>query len=162
MVDFSKLDEFELVSIYSDSIKELRKRKIIRTNNVIGDLGEYLAIEYYCKTAGLPKLQAAPVGTQNVDALSTNGKRYTIKSTSGNTTGVFYGLNPKGSEEINERNFEYVIICKFDNDYKLIAIYELTWDDFLKHKKWHKTMNAWNLTISRTLIADSTTIYCAE
>jgi len=126
MIDLSKLSEFELVAIYSDSIKELRKRGVIRTNNVIGELGEYLAIEYYCKT-----------------------------------TGVFYGLNPKDSEEINERNFEYVIICKFDNDYKLIAIYELTWDDFLKHKKWHKTMNAWNLTISRALIADSKTIYCA-
>ena len=27
MLDFSKLDEFELVSIYSNSVKELRKRE---------------------------------------------------------------------------------------------------------------------------------------
>jgi len=62
----TKLSDEELISCYSLVTTELRHRKIIRTNNVIGEIGEYLAINYYNKTKGLPKLQAAPPGTQNI------------------------------------------------------------------------------------------------
>ena len=94
-MDVLKCTNQELINTYSQVIKELKKRNIIRTKNVVGELGEFLAIEHYCKTPGLPNLQAAPVGTQNIDAISRSGERYSIKSTSGNVTGVFYGLEPK-------------------------------------------------------------------
>ena len=45
-----KIDQLstkEVIKLYSASIKELKRRKIIRTNNVIGDMGEYLAIAHY-------------------------------------------------------------------------------------------------------------------
>lgn len=63
---------------------------------VIGDLGEYIAVDYYCSITNLPKLQSAPIGTQNIDAISINDYRYIIKSTS-TTTDVFYGLNESNS-----------------------------------------------------------------
>lgn len=157
-MDLSRLKDNEVIQLYSDSIKELKRRGILRTNNVIGELGEYLAIDYFCKTAGLPKLQAAPVGTQNIDAISRSGDRYSIKSTSGNSTGVFYGLQPKGSTLPDVQKFEYVLICKFDDNCNLEAIYQLTWEKFLLHKHWHSRMKAWNLTLSKALIADATVI----
>ena len=58
------LSTTDLIRQYSEAIKELKQRGVIKTKNVVGDLGEYLAIEYYCNTAGLPKLQAAPVNTK--------------------------------------------------------------------------------------------------
>jgi hypothetical protein len=121
----------------------------------LGDLGEYLVIQHYNKTSGLPKLQVAPPGTQNVDALSRKGDRYSIKATRGHGTGVFYGLSDKDSKEINEKKFEYVIIAQFDDDYILKRILELDWEAFLKNKRWHSRMRAWNLGISKKLIADS-------
>ena len=157
-MDLSKLKGNEVIQLYSDSIKELKRRGILRTNNVIGELGEHLAIDYFCKTAGLPKLQAAPVGTQNIDAISRSGDRYSIKSTSGNSTGVFYGLQPKGSTLPDVPKFECVLICKFDDNCNLEAIYQLTWEKFLLHKHWHSRMKAWNLTLSKALIADATVI----
>ena len=45
------------------AITELKRRKVIRTNNVVGELGEYLAIEIYNSTPGLPNLSPARVGT---------------------------------------------------------------------------------------------------
>ena len=158
-MNLKQLKDDELIHLYSDSIKELKARSIIRTKNVLGELGEYLAINYYNKTPGLPKLQTAPIGTQNVDAISRNGERYSIKSCTTNTTGVFYGLQPKGSVLPDKQAFEYVIICHFDDDYQLQAIYEITWDVFLKHKHWHSRMTAWNLVISKDLIKDSKKIY---
>ena len=68
-IDLSKLQNIDIIDLYSEIITELKKRQIIRTKNLLGDLGEYLAIDYYLNTPGLDNLQAAPAGTQNVDAL---------------------------------------------------------------------------------------------
>ena len=56
-------------------------------------MGEYLAIENYNKIANLPTLQKATASTQNIDAISNKGERYSIKSTSGTATGVFHSLS---------------------------------------------------------------------
>ena len=161
-MDLSKLTDDEIVNLYSQTIKELKARDIIRTKNVLGDLAEHLAVDIYCKTPGLPNLQKAPIGTQNIDAISRAGERYSIKATTGNGTGVFSGLQPKGSTEKDKQKFEYVIVCKFDNDYRLKLIYELTWDVFVKHKKWHSTMKAWNLSLSKDLLKECRIIYDSD
>lgn len=158
-MDLLKLRDCEVIDLYSQSIKELKRRGILRTNNVIGELGEHLAIEHFRNTAGLPNLQAAPIGTQNIDAISRAGERYSIKSTTKSSTGVFYGLAPKGSNIPDTQKFEYVLICKFGENCNLEAIYQLTWDKFVIHKHWHSRMKAWYLTLSRSLILDSTIIY---
>lgn len=161
-MDISKFKDEELIQLYSKTIKELKSRNIIRTKNVLGDLAEFLTIQYYCKTAGLPNLQVAPIGTQNIDAISRNGDRYSIKATSNNTTGVFYGLQPKDSLEADKQKFEYIIICKFDDEFHLKAIYQMDWDAFIKHKRWHSRMKAWNLTLTKETVADCLTIYKSE
>ncbi len=105
MNDLEQLSNSELLEYYSRILSLLKQRGVIRTKNLIGDLGEYYAIEYYNNTPGLSKLQAAPSGTQNIDAISRQGERYSIKSTTGNLTGVFYGLNPPNSDEQENQNF---------------------------------------------------------
>ena len=91
-MNLNQLNTTELINTYSEIIKLLKTRGVIRTKNLLGDLGEYLAIEHFNNTSKLSNLQAAPPGTQNTDAISRNGERYSIKSTTGNLTGVFYGL----------------------------------------------------------------------
>ena len=117
-------------------------------------MGEYLAIDFYNNTPGLPGLAVAPIGTENIDAISRKGDRYSIKSTSGNVTGVFYGLEPKGSTKQDKQKFEFVIICKFNNDYELEEILEMDWETFLKHKRWHSRMNAWNISLTKEVCND--------
>ena len=92
----------------------------IRTNNITGERGEQLAISYYNKTLGLPKLQAAPKGTQNIDAISKKGERYTIKTLMlpNKTTGVFYGMGTP-DKPITEKVFEYLIIVVINEYYEL-------------------------------------------
>lgn len=159
MKDLEELANEKLISLYSSIIKELKNRKIIRTKNIIGDLGEYLTINHYNNTPGLPTLQAAPAGTQNIDAISRNGERYSIKSTSRKLTGVFYGLNDLDSKEPEMQKFEYVVIVLFKGDFELDKILELNWQQFLEMKRWHKTMRAWNLSITQELISKSKIIY---
>ncbi len=158
-IDFTHLDNIQLIKSYPLLLKELRRKKVIRSKNIVGDIGEYLAIDYYNKTPGLPNLQPAPIGTQYVDALSRDGNRYTIKATTGKVTGVFYGLPPLGSEENPDRNFEFIIIVLFDSDYNLIRINEVTWNEFLNYKKWHSRMKAWNLPINKKLLNNTKTVF---
>ena len=158
-MNLNELNTTELIIAYSGIIKQLKNRGVIRTKNLLGDLGEYLAIELFNKTAGMPNLQAAPAGTQNIDAISRNGERYSIKATTGNITGVFYGLENPESKIADKQKFEFVLIVKFDDDYQLEKILQLNWDLFLKYKRWHKTMNAWNISITKALIEEADVLY---
>ena len=108
-MELGKLTDKDVITLYSDVIKQLKHRKIIRTNNVVGDLGEHLAIEVFNNDPTLPNLAPAPIGTENIDAISRKGDRYRIKSTTTNTTGVFYGMEPKGSDKKDPKKFEYVL-----------------------------------------------------
>ncbi len=154
-MDLSNLSIDELIDLYARIPEVLKERGVIRTNNFLGDLGEYIAIQHYNGIPGLPNLQAAPAGTQNVDAISRNGERYSIKSTRSNGTGVFYGLGDPESKKIDKQKFEYVIIVQFFDNFTVRRILELNWDLFLKHKRWHSRMRAWNLGISKKLISDA-------
>ena len=61
MINLQEKETKEIIQLYSMAIKELKHRGVIRTNNVVGELGEYLAIELYNNTPGLPNLSPAPV-----------------------------------------------------------------------------------------------------
>lgn len=162
-MDLSKLSNADIVSLYSQSIKELKLREIIRTKNITGELGEYIALEYYNNNTTLPNLQFAPPSTENIDAISRKGERYSIKTiTNKGSTGVFYGLPPQGSIKIPTQKFEYAVIVKLTDDFELERILELTWDEFMENKKWHSRMQAWNLSYSNKLISFSKNIYCKD
>ena len=154
MKEVNDLTDEELIQVYPALLKELKNRGIIRTNNLVGELGEHFVISHYNSDPSLPNLQLAPESTQNVDALSRNGERYAVKTIKGKsrTTGVFYGLND--IEDIGEekQKFEYAIVVKLDEDLAVEKILELDWKTFLKHKKWHSRMKAWNLNYTNVLI----------
>ena len=107
-MDLSNCSISELVSLYSQSIKELKKRGVLRTKNVVGELGEYLVLEQYDRNPELPNLSVVPVGTKNINAVSQEGERYSIKSTTSNITGAIYGLEPPNSTVIDKPLFEYI------------------------------------------------------
>lgn len=155
-INLNQLNNEELWLAYGEIQQELKRRGLVRTNNMVGERGEFLAIETYNSIPTLPKLQAAPEGTQNVDALSRKGERYSIKTVSepGSTTGVFYGCGEKDTATAPEKKFEYVIIVQIHKSYEPKRIIELTWDQFLKFRRWHSTMRAWNLSITKTVLLE--------
>lgn len=161
-MDLGSYSVIDLIDMYSKIVSEFRKRGVLRTNNVVGELGEYIVIENYLKNPELPNLSSLPVGTQNVNAMSQAGQRYSIKSISSTTTSVFYGLEPPESKKKNPQLFEYLVICKFGKDFSVEGIYELNWDMFLKHKKWNSRMQAWNIQLTNAVKKDSRTIFSNE
>ena len=147
-MNLEDLENDELISLYLKILKELKRREIIRTNNLIGELGEFIAASEYKKNSQLPQLQLNLKSTKNVDAISIKGERYAIKSSSGKGTGVFASLP---NEDDGIVHFEYLILVIFNKDYTLKEIYELTWKDFLRFKKIKPPENKWNLPITNEM-----------
>lgn len=59
-MNLKNLNTLELINAYSEIINTLKERGVIRTKNLIGDIGEYLAIEHINKTSGKSNLQFCP------------------------------------------------------------------------------------------------------
>jgi hypothetical protein len=155
-MDLDKISNEELLKMYGDIIKELKERKIIRSKNIVGDLGEYFAKSYYNSTKGLPTLLLTDKSTANIDAVSNKGERYSIKTVTSKTTGSFWGV----SKEKNKKIFEYLIIVCLTDEYELDRIIEIDWDNFYKHIVFNKRMNnACHITITKSLIDDSKIIF---
>ena len=150
-MNFDKLSDDEIVDSFSEVINQLKKRKIIDTKNVVGDLGQYLAIRHYCNTPSLPNLLKADTGTKHIDAISRKGERYNIKTTTGRTTSAFWDLNPPNSRKKDGQIFEYVIIVLLNDNYTIKKIIELNWKQFLKLKRWHNYMKTWDLSVTKKL-----------
>ena len=93
MID-ENLSTEDIINLYPEILKELKKRKVIETNNLVGEVGQFLAREHYNKNPKLPNLDPAAVGTKHIDAISRKGERYSIKSASSGVTGNFFGLEP--------------------------------------------------------------------
>ena len=152
-MDLKKLSVPELAKMLSPSseaFSELKDRGVLKTKNLVGELGEYYAVNFYNKKPKLPNLFSAPPGVQNVDALGRNGETYSIKTVSarGGTTGSFWDPD---SINKNEQKFNYLLIVILDDAYGLEMILELTWDDFFKHKKFNKRMNNFNISVTNKL-----------
>ncbi len=151
----NEISDKEIWLLFGKVKIELKRRGLVRTNNIVGERGEFVAVEKYNNTPGLPNLQKAPEGTQNVDALSRKGERYSIKTITlpGKTTGVFYGMEKDDSRI--EKKFEFVIIVLIDSDLTPVNIYEINWETFMKLRRWHSRMKAYNLTVTNILIKES-------
>lgn len=148
----SAMTDDDLLLLSANLDVEMRKRKIAFS---VGDVGELLAIKHFKVISGLPNLQKAPTGTKNVDALSRNGDRYSIKTIcKGKKTGTVYpdSVNP------DKQLFEYLLIVHLTESWGLKSIHQLTWETFCQVRSWDKRMNAWYIAISGRSLTATTTI----
>ena len=51
--------------------------------------------------------------------------------------------------------FDYAIVVKLDENYSIEKMLLLDWHQFHENKKWHYTMFAWNLNLSKKLEQNS-------
>lgn len=146
------LSNEQLILLRANLEKEMRKRNIAFS---IGDIGEKLAIDHFKKTPILPNLQSAPTGTKNVDALSRNGERYSIKTIwKAKKTGTIY-------PDINKEKqlFEFLLIIKLDSKLMLSQIFQYTWNDFINVRSWDKRMSAWYVGCSNKNLSKGKHLY---
>jgi hypothetical protein len=138
----ANMEDDKLFALRVQVDKELSKRGIPFN---VGILGEKLCISYFNSNPGLPNLLQAPTGAKNVDALSRDGDRYSIKTfKKAKKTGTIYPDDKNPDKQL----FEYLAVVHLNQDYELSAIYRYTWDEFLKVRAWDRRMNAWYVPLN--------------
>ena len=153
---FAVMSDAELIQLRAMTEIEMRKRKLGLT---VGDIGERLAIAHFRDTPGLPNLQHAPRGTKNVDALSRNGDRFSIKSfCSAKKTGTIY----PDSIDQKKQLFEFLLLVRLSPKWRLRSIHQLSWEVFCSVRSWDKRMNAWYVPISGRCLAGAVRVYGAS
>ena len=141
------LSDAELLRVRAGVAAELKRRGLACN---VGQAAETLAIAYYNSTRGRPNLQSAPVGTQNVDALSRKGDRYSIKGIlGGRKTGTVY----PDREDREKQLFEYMLVVQIDEDWQLLSIHEFDWRTFCEVRSWDSRMNAWYVGLATKTLA---------
>lgn len=142
-VALKTMSENQLVRLRAELEMEMKRRGIAFS---VGNIGEELILQHFNATPGLPNLQLAPPGTKNVDALSRNGDRYSIKTLwNAKKTGTIY----PDPQDPDKRLFEVLLIAHLNDDLSLRSIHEFTWDQFVEWRHWDKRMSAWYVGCSR-------------
>lgn len=146
-LDFGKLSNEGLLVAKAALEVEIRSRGL---RFGVGEIGEQLAIAYFRDTPGLPTLLESPRGAKYVDAISRDGKRYSIKSVQhAKKTGAVY----PDEQDPDRQVFEYLLIVQLDRNLQLASIHRFDWEQFLKVRAWDKRMNAWYVPISQLRLA---------
>ena len=141
-IDLSKYTDENLLDLRIQLDGELKKRKIKFS---VGELGETLTVGFFNRTPGLPNLQKAPTGVKNVDALSRDGHRYSIKSVQvAKKTGTIYPDVTKPDLQL----FEFLVITQLDQNLQMRRLYRFSWEQFVALRAWDKRMNAWYVPLS--------------
>ena len=70
-----------------------------------------------------------------------------------------FNIKEPKSKKNDDKKFEYLLIVQLKENFKLKRIIQLNWEIFVKYKKWHSTMNAWNILITKKLLCDADTLY---
>ncbi len=136
-IDVAALSDDEFLALRSIVEREARRRGLSLS---VGELGEKLVIDLFRKRADLPVLGPAPTGTKNVDALSRDGERYSIKTLQrARKTGTIY----PDSENRNRRLFEFLVVALLSDSFELSRVVVLSWDEFCQVRSWDSRMNAW-------------------
>lgn len=146
------LSDLDLLRVRAAVAAELKRRGLASN---VGQAAEVLAIAYYNGTPGRPNLQPAPVGTQNVDALSRKGDRYSIKGIlGGRKTGTVY----PDRDDRDKQLFEYLLLVQIDTDWQLVSIHEFDWRTFCEVRSWDSRMNAWYIGLAAKTLARATAL----
>jgi hypothetical protein len=153
--NIAQLSDEALLHLRAELRAEMRKRNLADS---VGVVGEQLALDHFRKTRGLHKLQLSPRGTKNVDALSRNGERFSIKTVcEGSKTGTVY---PESDHK--KQLFESMLIVKLNEDWSLESIHQLNWSQFVKARSWDKRMNAWYVAFNNRALALGTKVFPAD
>jgi hypothetical protein len=163
-MDISDQQEYDFTGYSNDDLFSMRVRleQEFKRRNIkfsVGDIGETVVIDFFKRTPGLSKLSRAAIGTKNVDALSRDGERYSIKTVrDAKKTGTIY----PDPENKDKQLFEYIIVAQLNEKYELIGLYRFSWKDFLEVRCWDRTMNAWYIPVTKKALSKAEVILATD
>lgn len=134
-------DDF-LLKLLNGVHKELQKRNMIRSKNIVGDLAEYYVMSYFNKNKNLPDLEMVTQSNRGYDLIDKNNKRYQVKGITQYKTSNFHISN------IEDLGFDYIIVAKLDDNFLIEKMYILDAIHFDSVKMRRKGTNTYYININ--------------
>lgn len=145
------ISDDDLIGAFATLMTAMRERGIIRTKNVVGDLGERYAVSAYRANPTKTPIALSETNETDVDARNGDGLRFAIKaaSTSSSRTSAFHLTK---DWPLGEEVFDYLVVVRVDDMLRPTQVYELTWAQFWSSKKWSERQQAWFLPLSKGIL----------
>ena len=140
----------EVILAYGHVLEALRNRGIIRTKNVVGELGERYCEMIFNQSSSLPNLTLVATNEQDIDAIDEAKTTYSIKTvtfTSAKRTGSFHLAEDHAPLD---KRFDMLLVVIMNDTMTPRFIYRLSWNQFWSLKSWSSTQRAWYLRLSNT------------
>lgn len=142
----------EIIRGFATLLGAMRARKIIRTRNVVGDLGERYAVNAYSSHKAKHPILLTQTNTADIDAIDSAGRSYSIKAVSPSSTRTSaFHLSKDGIE--SEKAFDYLVVVRVDDFMSPSDIIEFTWTQFWARKKWNGRQKAWFLPLTKAVLS---------
>lgn len=135
----------ELLQQYVRVLKELRRRGIIRTNNLTGEYGEWLV-------ANKLGLQLVGKSTRGYDAVDESGVRYEIKSR--RITPENPSTQLGSIRELNRQGFHFLIAVLFDEDFSIRRVVKIPHAAIADYSRFVERTNSQRLLAQGKLLKD--------
>ena len=148
-----KLGTNELIHLYSETIKELKSREIVRTKNIVGELGEWHCQERL-------ELQLSAPNQKHFDALDSEKNRYSIKAVTESSAKRTSAIHLSEDIDINSICFEYLIVVILSDSMELESIHSYSWNKFWKLKS--KNKNHYYLALTKSNLGLGKELYKKE
>jgi hypothetical protein len=147
MVSLHNHSTSELLKTYAAILRELRKRRVVRsTNNPVADLAEKLAEHAF-------GLRLAWGSTKSYDGICIEGRRWQVKGrrlTPENQNTVLSVIR-----NLPEQGFDYVLAIYFEEDFSVRAAYRIDHAAVAAHASYSKQQGGCVLSLKQSLLADS-------
>ena len=123
-------EETEALQKLGEIVKTLKRLKIVRTNDLEGDIGSY----YTYKKLGLSLM---PINNKGYDAEDKLNNKYEIKTRRSNDFNILRTQFTK----VSHKNFDFLVTVNLDYDYSLLLILKIPCDLAMDLTKRNKTGN---------------------
>jgi len=143
----SRLSPHRLLVLYADVMRELRRRRVVRSsNNPVADLAERVGAAAF-------QLRLQGKATAGYDGKTRAGVRYQIKARR---------VTPEnGSKQLSairglgERKFDYLLAIFFDERFEVQEAYRIRPRVVSKHARWSDHVHAHLLVVRDAVVRES-------
>ena len=143
---WASLSTRELLEGYDGVMRELRRRKVIRSsNNPVADLAEQIGSVAFGLTLG-------GRSTKGHDGVATDGTRWQIKGRRRTLENQSRQLGVL--RNLDDGQFEYLLAIYFDSSFAVEAAYRITLPAVRRYARFRKSVNGHILRPTSAMIAD--------
>ena len=142
MDELRRYSESELLNLIYRATKELNKRGVIRTQNLVGDYAEFLVSQKL-------NLKLQTSSKKAIDAIDDSGKTYQIKARR-----LTQGTSIPTIKSLRSFDFDYLVLVLFNEDYSVNACKLLQSSLAKELASPNPRVNGHRLNISPKLLSD--------